>query len=638
MLKSLFAALSILHLIDANNLIQTNQNRITPPNWYTLQQCKPMVNIDSRVTLFQIAIGLNQLTFALTSLLNHTRLGAKLSRPHRIMSAYILGFCSFVFGFGKVLLLATIPITAKISFPCPESTFIEHECNSKQFFYDDGFQQTYSCNIFTINVPTEIYVLSVTFVLTFVYSLFMCDQLLNRDEIEIVEVIRLENERYEQKKKQHQQQQQHQQPLNQPQPSENEAVWSEKEEQEKREDGELNGSVNDDDDDDEEDPEEDGSSLTPPPSTNPNHSPLTTSLLSDDGVNPNVSASSDGVVGVRPHRRRRRRPVSPLRALMGPARPPSDLAARARHDLVEMDPLSKKALQLAQGLSAQELLLCMVESDYRKHMTRQLKSRDLFYRLLRDLATLAKFILTVVSLCLIITNSNDSILTCSQHSLTFESEGIEPNTILNACQPAFSTVLPSYLFIIAGVGVAAMFTFIVIMEKRILAPKHSGVMSCVCIIGVMLLLTAQLILMLEIDDTTLVYPCAAPFEPPSFNDSMPSLTQYGTCDELQLNVTSMLTSLPILVTCQDVCSVDLGPSTYTLFASLMLSIVYMVSLTLRYHKLAKIFQTTEKALKAEMTRLFGEEPQRPYLHQQQTKAIEQARAKNVVLAILAKSD
>jgi hypothetical protein len=414
MLKSLFAAISILHLLNPDQISSCEDASVpryaqppqfVAPSWIVFQACSPELFLGKARTLFTVGIVVNQITFAVTSILNHTRLGGMMSRQTRSLAAYTLGLLSFVFGFCKILIIVSMSTIANFGFECPaerpSDIFTSIVCGDKSVYVDcnvigyphlapDGCLIPSCFEYCHYAIPPEVVILSATFALTFIYSLFMCDMLLNRPD-EVMSLV------------------ERQQQLNR------DLMDPIKQDLDGEEDGGGEDSL-----------EKDQSSLRRRLAKRERRAAKYGALaVGNSAVAAQISdqllfeedaegedagggeeslrqktgdeelydlsiQSSSSALSHRSTRAQRAKAME--RAMTRTPRTPA-----SQHDMIELDPLSRKAFELAQSLSAQELLLCMMESDYRKHLTEQLRKRDIFYRLLRDLATLAKFVLTMVS-------------------------------------------------------------------------------------------------------------------------------------------------------------------------------------------------------------------------------------------------
>lgn len=135
---------------------------------------------------------------------------------------------------------------------------------------------------------------------------------------------------------------------------------------------------------------------------------------------------------------------------------------------------------------------------------------------------------------------------------------------------------------------------------------------------------------------SLSYACSFSVPSPTnpFNSSTPlTVTIDGRCADKNITLTptgTVAADFPLSVMCNQICYVSLGTSTYVLFASLLLSLVYMLSLVLRYHRLAKIFRATQRTLATEMEKLLSDESA-------DSKDGPPPSSRDVVLAMLAKS-
>jgi len=208
MLKSLIAALSILSLLHDRSAIYcndqsygSNYNRLAVlvPSWYLRQECAPQLDNDGAKKLFVAFIVGNQITFAVTSVLLHSNLGGLKTNPARakmrISIAYVLGVCSFIFGFCKMLLVVYMALIVSITYKCdfPTPLFVGSDgihCSDKDVAVDpDRLPGVGTFPAFVLSnacrknchaqVPPEVFVLAVTFLLTFVYSLFMVEELIS---------------------------------------------------------------------------------------------------------------------------------------------------------------------------------------------------------------------------------------------------------------------------------------------------------------------------------------------------------------------------------------------------------------------------------------------------------------------------
>jgi hypothetical protein len=331
--------------------------------------------------LFTIGIVFNQLAFATTSILNHTRLGGLMSRQTRSIAAYTLGLCSFLFGFCKILIIISLSTIASFGFQCPSASpsaiFVSEVCSDTTPYVDCelmGFSnQDNTCKILSCRgscsyqIPMEVFILSATFGLTFIYSLFMCDMLLNRPD-EVMSLI--------------ERQQQLNRDLMDPIKKHADTDLEPDEEQERRI-AERKAAKR------ERRAAKYGAMVV---ASTAAASQIKDQLLFSEDLHDDEDEELDEEAAEELYQRRVRRARAMEKELARIPRTPA-----SQHDMIELDPLSKKAFELAQSLSSQELLLCMMESDYRKHLTNQLRMRDIFYRLLRDFATLAKFALTMAS-------------------------------------------------------------------------------------------------------------------------------------------------------------------------------------------------------------------------------------------------
>lgn len=447
------------------------------------QTCQPELTLGQAHLLFTLGIIANQLTFATTSILNHTRLGGMMSRNARSIAAYALALCSFLFGFCKILIVVSLTTIADFGFVCPttapSSLFTSSVCSEKSAYVDctimggsteDICEITQCSRSCSYQVPIEVLILSATFGLTFIYSLFMCDLLLNRPD-EVMSLI--------------ERQQQRNRDLIDPIKA-NKDVADEDEEEEDQEDP-LKRQAKEDARraaKKERRTAQYGAIAVADPSV---AAQISDQLLFDDGEPGEADEESEAAQAQ--HRRAAARMEQEMTRI--PRAPAS------QHDMIELDPLSKKAFDIAQSLTAQELLLCMIESDYRKHLTSQLRMRDIFYRLLRDIATLAKFALTMASICLIIFGR--SIIFCDQDEQLFALGGISPTSLFSQCMPSLSSQQPNFFFTVFGVGVSLAFVFIIVMEKRVLAPAQATWLSALCIAVVTTFLCVQLFIMTTIE-------------------------------------------------------------------------------------------------------------------------------------------
>jgi hypothetical protein len=154
-------------------------------------------------------------------------------------------------------------------------------------------------------------------------------------------------------------------------------------------------------------------------------------------------------------------------------------------------------------------------------------------------------------------------------------------------------------------------------------------------------------LLLHLQGIDLSYACSynvpAPnWIPPNSTATHPLVSMIGSCSNRNITITTAAAGskpvppgagVPPWVMCDDICYVSLGTSTYVLFASLILSLVYMFSLVLRYHRLAKIFRATQRTLVTEMEKLLS-------LDASNSGDSEKSlgpSSRDVVLAMLAKS-
>lgn len=167
MLKSLFAALTILHLLRSDLISCYDGYLYAPafviPAWFMQQQCDPTLELDTSLQLFTACIVLNQLTFLVTSFITHFNPCNILAHSRtRAALGYFLGLCSFLFGFCKIGIIVGITTTSEVKYPCifpaPELTDRDN-CYNKQFLVPSTFsvsnQDRASPCLCTFKIPPE---------------------------------------------------------------------------------------------------------------------------------------------------------------------------------------------------------------------------------------------------------------------------------------------------------------------------------------------------------------------------------------------------------------------------------------------------------------------------------------------------
>jgi hypothetical protein len=606
------------------------------PGSFILSACAPSLDVADVVSLFKVSIVLNQLTFAATSFLTHVNPRNILAkRSTRALCAYILGTCSFVFGAGKVVLVAVVPLLGHLEFPCPSgaaSEFSSKRCSDTQVPVPASLMHTSESFLLSscahpcgFTVPIECYILSVTFVITWIYSMFMCDQLLHRNETSVEE--RMEQVREDKLLRRARKAEERAAAAEGKAAQGGEGDEGAEEEgldeeagQNKKDDGSSSSSS----DEDEEEEADWAKPVMFQKKGTKLQQDLGTALLPMDsstslnGGGDAATSSSDAALSSAPHMHARS--TAAIRAAHSSAAAEAQKSSSAGDVLLGLDPMSSRALQMASGLSAQELLLAKIESDYRKGLAKELRERDMFYRLLRDSATLAKFVLTVVSLCLLIFNTSPGIIFCdhSPDSSLDASNQLTPQVISKACQPRLGSSLPSFLFSTLGAAMAALFMAIIVVEKRVALPEQSGWLGGALLGGVAVLLVGQLILLVRIESLPLNFPCTHTIPGiPKHQDNgtwVPAvydISESGLCASLALNVTGGSGGngqhvLPaVLVHCEERCYLNMGETVYTLFAGLVLSLVYMASLVMRYRQLALLLTHTQRQAAQRMKRILA---------------------------------
>lgn len=106
-------------------------------------------------------------------------------------------------------------------------------------------------------------------------------------------------------------------------------------------------------------------------------------------------------------------PLLPVRSSAAAATEGEDVFSMSESDLPANDGYisslppsvaARYAISKARALTSKEVLLSTIEARYRQQLRKKLQNRMICYRYLRDISTLVKFMITTVSICLILYN------------------------------------------------------------------------------------------------------------------------------------------------------------------------------------------------------------------------------------------
>jgi len=194
-------------------------------------------------------------------------------------------------------------------------------------------------------------------------------------------------------------------------------------------------------------------------------------------------------------------------------------------------------------------------------------SRRLVYRVLRDVSSILKFIITLVSVSLQIYGPQQSLIQCKASSASARDA-------LDLCSPGLASDEKPYAFIMVGGFSFLVFCVASALEKYVPFPRQARTISNVLLLGLSILAVAEFAVALTISGTALAFRCTLAvkyIDIPFFVD--------GHCSDI---------SPAPISSCRSSCHAVLPASAVMLVVSMLLTYFFAIGIVIEYRRLANV--------------------------------------------------
>lgn len=217
---------------------------------------------------------------------------------------------------------------------------------------------------------------------------------------------------------------------------------------------------------------------------------------------------------------------------------------------------------------------------------KRMGSERFWYRVLRDLAALSKFIITFAAIALVLLNDGPTaLISCNGATVPLAGGGsvnVAGKRISSACNSQVGSSPWAYLFVGSCFFASCFFIFSIIVDKKPLVPSRANFVVASLFAAILGTLLIQVSSLAVINELPPIFTCLA-----NYGVAEPTSVSYP-CSERALQPSEL--GLPLdagTVSCAEQCTVRLPSTVFFLTANLGLSFVYAVFLALSYRRQAK---------------------------------------------------